>query len=139
MDHSTIAMLGFGAALATLVPWQLHLLIAQRQRRTALAIGRVVDVACVDTRRDTDEGDLSVFQAMVAFDASGQTHRFRSAQGCGGTWPCVGGTLAIRYDPRDPANAAVDTEQNLTPARLLQVGTAIFGVALVAGALLTGS
>lgn len=139
MENGTIAMLVFGAVMATGLPWHLQTLLARHRRRTARARGRVVDVAWRDTdRHEVGSWSPGTWHAVVEFEASGRPRRFESAYGVSWKKPRVGETSAVCFDPRDPANAEVDRGQGSVWLRAAQVLAVVAGVALVAAALTVG-
>jgi len=136
MEHTTVALLGMGAALAVVLPWQLQGIIAKVARQSATCGGTVVDVEQHSSTSSVDSHTGSTFHAVVTFEVGGRTHRFCSAYGSSLHRPQRGSRVTVRFDPLDPDNAEIERGQSLVMARVLQIGSLVAGVSLVLATLL---
>jgi hypothetical protein len=138
----SLACAAAGLALGVGLPISLLRQLRRQQRRSAQARGEVVGI---EQRESVFERD-SNFQvgpgtthARVRFAVGARQHEFVAGYGNSWSTPRVGATVALRYDPRDPANAELDVGQSgtlmwIVIALVAASGLALFGAAFWLGA-----
>lgn len=139
MESSAVALILFGVAFATLLPWEMHQTARRRRQRTARTMGQIIGVEyrCGSSQQD-NSFSAGTHHPQVAFEASGRRREFVGADGVSWRQPRIGTTVRIAYDPRDPSNAAVlkgDQDGSEVLERCVIFGGPIVGIAMIALAL----
>jgi hypothetical protein len=142
MESSAIALILFGVAFTTLLPWEMHQTARRRRQRTARTTGEIIGV---EYRSESSHQDNSfsagTYHPQVAFEAGGRRREFVGADGVSWRQPRIGTAVSIAYDPRDPSNAAVlrdNQDGSEVLERCVIFGCPIVGIAMIALALYWG-
>lgn len=126
-DQLVLLLGGAVATVCTAVTFWRMAAIAER--RSARGTGRIVGIERDDAVGS--ETPRSTWHARVRFATGSREHEFVDTYGTSWSRPTVGATVAVRFDPRDPTNAAVDHGQRPGLMRGLALFVAMAGGALV--------